>query len=274
MATSTISLSASSRNTLLSLQSTSSLISTTQNHLSTGLKVSSIIDDPINFFKAKSLTNKADDLNGFKDGIDQGISVVKGALNAVQSVQSLLSTIKGLAAQAQNETATNQATLQTQARNYIAQLDTLLKDSTINGVNLLYNNSSIGATSLAVTFSSQGNYTVNGQNLTSVALGITSASITFDTTNIATAIASIDAALSTVKTSGSTFGTDVALLQTRLDFSKNFVNTLQDASGKLTLADLNEESANLLALQTRQQLGVSALSFASQTERSILTLFN
>ena len=274
MATSSIALSASSRNTLLSLQSTSTLISSTQNRLATGLKVSSIIDDPINFFKAKSLTNKADDLNGFKDGIDQGISVVKGALNAVQSVQSLLSTIKGLAAQAQNETTTNQATLQTQARNYIAQLDTLLKDSTINGVNLLYNNSTVGATSLAVTFSAQGSYTVNGQNLTSVALGITAASITFDTTNIATAIASIDSALSTVKTSGSTFGTDVALLQTRLDFSKSFVNTLQDAAGKLTLADLNEESANLLALQTRQQLGVSALSFASQTERSVLSLFN
>jgi flagellin-like hook-associated protein FlgL len=51
------------------------------------------------------------------------------------------------------------------------------------------------------------------------------------------------------------------------------VNTLKDGSGKLTLADLNEESANLLALQTRQQLGLNSLALAAQSERAILSLF-
>ncbi len=70
-----------------------------------------------------------------------------------------------------------------------------------------------------------------------------------------------------------TLGSNVALLQTRLDFTDNYVNTLQTGADKLTLADLTEEGANLLALQTRQQLGIQALSFAGQAEQGILALF-
>ncbi|MHC8509130.1 MAG: flagellin [Rhodospirillales bacterium] len=69
-------------------------------------------------------------------------------------------------------------------------------------------------------------------------------------------------------------GSNVALLQTRLRFTTDYVNTLEAGAGKLTLADINEEGANLLALQTRQQLGISALAFAGQAEQSILALFN
>ena len=70
-----------------------------------------------------------------------------------------------------------------------------------------------------------------------------------------------------------TFGSPNTILKTRLDFTENLANTFEAGSGKLTLADLNEESANLLALQTRQQLGLNSLALASQSERSILSLF-
>ncbi|MBT4889437.1 MAG: flagellin-like protein, partial [Rhodospirillales bacterium] len=73
--------------------------------------------------------------------------------------------------------------------------------------------------------------------------------------------------------SASTLGSNVSLLNTRLDFTENFVNTLEGGSAKFTLANLNEEGANLLALQTRQALGTQALSFASQSEQGILQLF-
>ena len=62
-------------------------------------------------------------------------------------------------------------------------------------------------------------------------------------------------------------------MQTRLDFTAKYVNVLDDGSGKLTLADITEEGANLVALQTRQQLGINALAFAGQSEQSILALF-
>ncbi len=83
----------------------------------------------------------------------------------------------------------------------------------------------------------------------------------------------LDANLQSLRSNASSLGTNVALLNTRLDFANNYVNLLTAGSGKLTLADLNQEGANLLALQTRQQLGIQSLSFAGQNEKSILQLF-
>jgi flagellin-like hook-associated protein FlgL len=93
------------------------------------------------------------------------------------------------------------------------------------------------------------------------------------TTQINALISDLDSALSSIRAKSQTLGSNVALLNTRLDFTINYVNTLQTGGDKLTLADLNEEGANLLALQTRQQLGISALSFAGQAEQGILALF-
>ena len=89
-----------------------------------------------------------------------------------------------------------------------------------------------------------------------------------------TVIAGLDAALTTLRSESQKLGSNVALLQTRLDFTEQYTNTLEEGAGKLTLADLNGEGANLLALQTRQQLGISALAFAGQSEQGILALFN
>ena len=93
------------------------------------------------------------------------------------------------------------------------------------------------------------------------------------TSTIDPIITQLDSALTTLRARSQTLGSNVALLQTRLDFTEDYVNTLEIGSGKLTLADLNEEGANLLALQTRQQLGISALAFAGQAEQGILGLF-
>ncbi len=76
-----------------------------------------------------------------------------------------------------------------------------------------------------------------------------------------------------MRTKTKTLGSNVALLQTRLEFTESYVNTLQTGADKLTLADLNVEGANLLALQTRQQLGIQAPAFAGQAEQGILALF-
>jgi len=92
-------------------------------------------------------------------------------------------------------------------------------------------------------------------------------------TEVNSVITSLNANLGTLRANAQTLGTNVALLNTRLDFTNNYVNLLQGGSGKLTLADLNAEGANLLALQTRQQLGIQSLSFAGQNERAVLSLF-
>jgi flagellin-like hook-associated protein FlgL len=79
--------------------------------------------------------------------------------------------------------------------------------------------------------------------------------------------------MSSLRTTSTSFASSLSVVQSRQDFTKNMVNTLQTGASGLTLADTNEEGANLLALQTRQQLGISALSIANQSQQSILKLF-
>jgi flagellin len=78
--------------------------------------------------------------------------------------------------------------------------------------------------------------------------------------------------LNTLRSQASTFGSNLSSVQNRQDFTKNMINTLQTGAANLTLADTNEEAANLLALQTRQQLSSSALSMASQQDQAVLRL--
>ena len=59
---------------------------------------------------------------------------------------------------------------------------------------------------------------------------------------------------------------------TRQDFAKNLIAMLQTGSDNLVLADTNEEGANLLALQTRQQLSTTALSLSAQADQAILKI--
>lgn len=87
------------------------------------------------------------------------------------------------------------------------------------------------------------------------------------------ALADIDDAIATIRAASGHFITNMALLNVRLEFTKNYSETLSAGAGKLTLADLNEEGANALALQTRSQLGIQALTFSGQSEQSILKLF-
>ena len=86
-------------------------------------------------------------------------------------------------------------------------------------------------------------------------------------------IRAIDSALVTVRQAAQEFGTNAAMLQIRADFTTNIINTLKGAAADLINADMNEESANLLSLQTRQQLGTISLSIAQRSEQSILRLF-
>ena len=80
-------------------------------------------------------------------------------------------------------------------------------------------------------------------------------------------------ALSVLRSQASEFGTNLSTVQIRQDYTKSMINTLQEGAGKLTLADTNEDGANLLALQTRQQLASTSLSFASQADQTVLSLF-
>ena len=97
---------------------------------------------------------------------------------------------------------------------------------------------------------------------------------TFDTdSGINTSLTALSDALNTLRSQASTFGTNLTVVENRQQFTNRLINTLEEGAGKLTLADTNEEGANLLALQTRQQLSSTSLSFASQADQNVLRLF-
>jgi flagellin len=275
MAGNKINLSAGVQSNLLTLQRTTKLIGTVQTRLSTGLKVNSAIDDASAFFTARALSNRADDLVGLKENIDLSISTLQAAIAGIESITELVEQAKGLVntAKATGDTA-ERSLLAVQFNELLGQIDNLANDSSFNGTNLI----SAVADNLEVDFNEDGSsdITILGLDSTSASTGldISEANNNFaTTTDINASLTAVNSALTVLRTNAATLGSNNTVLQTRLTFTEELVNTLNEGSGKLTLADLNEESANLLALQTRQQLGINSLSLAAQSERSILSLF-
>ncbi len=269
-----ITLSSAVRSNLLSLAETAKLIERTQDRLSTGLKVASPVDDAKAFFEAKALSDRATTINEKKDSIDQAISSVSVALNAVEAIDTIVQQLKGVVNSAASAaTATEFTTLNAEYNALILQIDNLASDATYQGINLVNGT----GTTLTVSFS---NSTTSLLQIASVDMRHTTAGLaitTGATLSLASlrtcAINQLDTAIATLDAKAKSLGSNVALLQTRLDFSANYANELQAGSDKLTLADVTEEGANLVALQTRQQLGISSLAFAGQSEQSILSLF-
>ena len=270
-----VTLSAAIRTNLLSLGNTTNLIETTQNRLSTGLKVASPVDDATAFFQSRSLSDRAVDLDGRKSEIDQAISSVSTALEAIEAVDSVLRQLKGLAIQAKSATGSQLTSIVTQFNELRTQISNLANDAEFQGLNLV--NSSANSLTVEFSTSTSSTLTIDGVDITlntgGTGLSVAAAANFSLTSNIDTALAQIDADITTLRGNASTLGSNVALLQTRLDFTERYVNVLEEGAGKLTLADLNEEGANLVALQTRQQLGIQALAFAGQSEQSVLALF-
>lgn len=421
-----VALSAGVRTNLLSLQSTASMLTQTQEKLSTGKKVNSALDNPTNFFTAQALTERATSLTSLQDGINTGVQTVKAANKGLDTISTLLKQAKSIAEQAKNGSATSARGMtsdaaltlsttgdggtavtaasgiknKTAASNLVdaaglATGDTITFSATKNGVVSSFeytvtgvvaganresvqtfldavNSSGVGtakiedngtisfsstnATAFDVTIESAGatggaandtkvlfgqslaeaatantfvfasgattSAAGNGQDYTSQYADVLQAindaagdasynginllaggdsnklsvmfdaaskskidvdSKEFDTTALAltptlnattaeAAIANIESALNTVKGTQGEYGNKLAIMQTRLDFSKELSNMLEVGADNLTLADTNKEAANLLALQTRQSLSQSALSLANQADQAVLQL--
>ena len=398
-----VSLTSALRSNLLSLQNTQRQIDTTQSRLATGLKVQSALDNPLNFFRSESFSNRASDLTNRLDGIglsirtiqeaDNGVSAINDLLDAAEGIvegvqaayngtSSNVGTIQGLStatgaaatgttlgalqggiegfsvagdtitieiegqtatvtagnsitdllaafttggnlvtatfsatdgaisiavngsvatldeikitiADATDDTAdpavnfggtivressgqttiysgiqTDVASFEDRYNKILTEISATAADSGFNGINLLNGND------LLTIFNEDGtsNLSTVGDDLSASGLGLSFAD--FSTSALVnSSAAELDAANTTVRNFGGSLATDIQLIQTRETFTRETVQTLQSGSDDLTLADLNEEGANLLALQTRQQLGVTSLSLASQAQQGVLRLF-
>lgn len=378
-----ISLTASMRSNLLSLQNTQSLMDVTQERLSTGKKVNSALDNPSSFYTAQSLTNRANDLSALLDSMGQGIQTIKAANEGIESITEFVQQAKSVANQARDEankvasssgmydstkieaatkfqlsvtyngetksvevtapngaatgvdmaakiqeelkkltfgtpttalggdvfgdvfkvtyeddafkmtsangeeakisfevggtkmsaTAGNANRLKSvsQFNDVLDQIDQLAKDSGYKGINLL------GGTdqSLTVIFNEDRSSSLTIQGVDGSTKGLNISRVTDWGSNNAVdiSISEVESAVNELRNMASEFGNNYSIVQNREDFTENLINVLEEGSDKLTLADMNEESANMLALQTRQQLGINSLSLASQAAQAVLKLF-
>ncbi|SFD44111.1 Flagellin FlgL [Bosea sp. CRIB-10] len=159
------------------------------------------------------------------------------------------------------------------------KIDDLAKDAGYNGINLL------GGDRLSVVFNektgkNQTKLDVQGTQLNSDNLGIVKAGNTQlagstnfqNDSDLEAATKSLTGALTSLKSLSSTFGASLSVVQTRQDFTKDMANVLTSGADNLVNADLNQEAASLLALQTRQQLSQQALALANQADQGVLRL--
>ncbi len=283
MALSNVQLTAGMRANLLSLQQTSNLMDITQSRLATGLKVQSALDDPINYFAAKAHKDRASDLVYRKTEMSEGIQLLKAADAGITALEDLVAAAKSLAQSALSAESTTEINdLETQYTALMSQIDDLAADSGYKGINLL------GGTSetLQVYFDENGDssITLTGIDASASGLGMTTSITandwnsdatggTADRTNINSDIDLLDSARTSLRSSAKTFSSNMSTITIRQDFTSNMVNVLEDGAAGLTEADMNEEGANMLMLQTRQALGTTSLSIASQSAQSVLRLF-
>lgn len=404
-----ISLTASMRTNLLSLQNTQSLMDTTQERLSTGLKVNSAIDNASSYYTAQSLNNRASDLSALLDSMGQGIQTIQAANEGIEAITEFVEQAKAIANSARDaasktdvktlnakfsdlktpqtpktangtslafevtrtdgttldesledavdkvnaelkdanlqakslddyvvqvkkaieaggeefakivdikvddktgkitftakagynikatgagdlaglgkdpdagtptDDVTSTVAVNTDRQKYalqfneiLTQIDNLAKDAGYKGINLLQMNT------LTVIFNEDrsSQIEVKGTDASSVGLMLDEAVNNWQTNeDIETSIRQTEEAISSLRIMASDYGNYYSIVQNRQSFTKSLVNVLTEGADNLTLADMNEESANMLALQTRQQLAINSLSLASQAAQGVLQLF-
>ncbi len=134
-----VQLTAGMRANLFSLQQTSKLMDLTQKRMSTGKKVITALDDPVNFFKSKDHYDRASDLTAKKDGMSESIKVIEAANTGIEAIYDLLAQMESLASAA--KTSSNTADLATQYDEIRNQIAALAEDSGSGGQNLLNDDS-------------------------------------------------------------------------------------------------------------------------------------
>jgi flagellin-like hook-associated protein FlgL len=193
---------------------------------------------------------------------------VGGFVTGTGTIPSVLSFSPGTT---NYQTNTVRSTLATQFNNLMTQIDQIAADSGFNGLNFL-----TGSTS-AVTLNETGTstLTITGSSATSSGLGIGGAANMFQLdTDISAAMTEIGTALGSLQAISTSMGSMASLMQTRVDFNQSMIDTLDSGADALTVNDPDEDSAILLALQTRQKLVMTSLSLASSSDSAALRLFD
>jgi len=182
-----------------------------------------------------------------------------------------LSSIVGLTAGTTSFTAnTTRSAYATQFNSILSQIDALASDASYNGINLLTG----GSTTATFNATGSSTYTVNGVSATSSGLGLSTAAGSFQTdTDVNSALTQVTSAIASLEAAATSFSTASTIISTRQDFTNSLVGFLNSAADSLTATDPNADGAELLALQTRQQIAATALTITATSDNTLLKLF-
>jgi flagellin len=259
------------------LTNTNSELQTTENAVSSGLKVSSAKDNGAIFAIAQNMRGNVAGYSAVTDSLNRGISVVDTALSAAESVSDLLIQMKAnaLAASDTSLDTASRTSLAADFQSMAAQITSIVQNASFNGINLVSNSAGTGAgtsiSALASASDQSQTITVGAQNLTVTNLNVGTAYT--NQTTAATMVATVSAAIATVNTSLSALSSGSKKFSIQADFVSKLSDTLTTGIGNLVDADMAKESALLTSLQTKQQLGIQALSIANSAPSTILSLF-
>ena len=262
---------------LQNLNATNQALSQTQSRINTGLKISSAKDNGAIWAIAQNQRSDVSALDAVKDSLNRGQSTIEVSISAGETISDLLNQMKqkALAATDASLDTTSRSALNDDFKALRNQIAKTVASASFNGVNLL----KTAATNLTALSEATGT-----SKLTAVAqimgLGAGGSVITVAATasfnssaTASTILAQISTSITQVNAAVAKLGVAAKSFQLQNDFVSKLSDVLTTGIGNLVDADVAKESANLTALQTKQQLGVQALSIANQAPQMMLSLF-
>jgi flagellin len=260
---------------LQNLNKTNSELGTTQNRINTGQKVSSAKDNGAIWAIAQTQRGTANALNSVKGSLERGQSTIDVAMAAGETVSNLLIEMKEKALAASDTTldTTSRAALNEDFKALRDQITKAVTNADFNGANMI----KASGNSVVALANSDGTskITVAAQSLALGGANVTvAAAASLGTATIAAAmVTTVSTSITNVGAALAKLGTGSKALESHLSFVAKLQDTLDAGVGNLVDADLARESAKLQALQTKQQLGIQALSIANGATNSLLGLF-
>ena len=257
---------------LQNLNSVNSRLDSTQNRVSTGLKVNNAVEDASSFAIAQGIRGNLKAYDAVSQGLANGRGVATVTLAGATAISDLLGDIQKKITEGQNagNTTEQQSILNSDFTNLVAQINTFITNATYNGRNLL----SASSTSLNVignvdgttlTIRSNSSFSLKSTDLGAQALTSTNAA--------QKALSSLFQATAAINQVLGNLGADTRTLNFQETFISKLVDATSEGLGSIVDADLAKESSRLTALQVQQQLSVQTLNIANQKPQGLLSLF-
>ena len=218
--------------------------------------------------------------------MSEAIQTIKAANVGVEGINNLIAQAKSLAQSAMSATASDAQIFASQYSTVMTQISQMAADSGYKGVNLLQSGEltvefapTAGQSTLRLTGFGDSTGIFNITGLTAEVSGSAANGTNWvsngaiSTPAIQSSINNLESAMGALRTESKKLSNNLSIITAREEFSAQMINTLNDGAAKLTEADMNEEGANMLMLQTRQALGTTSLSLAGQAAQGVLRLF-